>query len=263
MEIIKNDIDGGKGFDWGRTSEDYAKFRDIYPEAFYEKLVKLGLCTKNQKVLDLGTGTGVLPRNLYQYGADFTGADIAENQIAQARQLSKEAAMNIEYIVASAEDLAFPDGSFDVVTACQCFMYFDKAIVLPKIHKILKDGGHFCILFVAWLPDESEIAKGSEELVLKYNPAWTGGGMQRYILGKSDWPKDLYECDNAETFDLQVTFTRETWHGRMKACRGIGASTLPAEEIAQWEKEHIQYLSTVPETFDIIHYASVLNLRKK
>ena len=32
MEIVKNDIDSGAGFDWGRTSEDYAKFRDIYPE---------------------------------------------------------------------------------------------------------------------------------------------------------------------------------------------------------------------------------------
>jgi hypothetical protein len=30
-------IDGGKEFDWGKTSGDYAAFRDIYPDAFYEK----------------------------------------------------------------------------------------------------------------------------------------------------------------------------------------------------------------------------------
>ena len=263
MEIIKDEIDSGKAFDWGRTSEDYAKYRDIYPEAFYKKILELGLCIEGQKVLDLGTGTGVLPRNMYKYGAAFIGADISENQIIQARRLSEAAGMNIDYIVASAEEVDFPEKSFDVVTACQCFQYFDKSVVLPKIHKMLKDGGHFCILYLAWLPGESEIAKHSEELVLKYNPSWTGGGMQRYTIGEPDWSKDLYLCDNAETFDLNITFTRETWHGRMKACRGIGASSLSENEIAKWEKEHIEYLNTLPEVFDIIHYASVLNLRKK
>lgn len=31
MDITNEHIDGGKAFDWGRTSADYAKFRDIYP----------------------------------------------------------------------------------------------------------------------------------------------------------------------------------------------------------------------------------------
>lgn len=35
--MINKDIDGGKPFDWGRTSGDYGKYRDIYPDEFYEK----------------------------------------------------------------------------------------------------------------------------------------------------------------------------------------------------------------------------------
>lgn len=66
-------IDHGNPFDWGRTSAGYAQYRDIYPPAFYHRLTESGLCTAGQKVLDLGTGTGVLPRNLYSYGASFTG----------------------------------------------------------------------------------------------------------------------------------------------------------------------------------------------
>ncbi len=69
MEIRDHRIDAGKAFDWGRTSEEYAKFREIYPEIFYKKIADRGLCTAGQNVLDLGTGTGVLPRNMYQYGA--------------------------------------------------------------------------------------------------------------------------------------------------------------------------------------------------
>ena len=37
-------INGGKGFDWGKVSADYAKYRDIYPQEFYQKILELGLC---------------------------------------------------------------------------------------------------------------------------------------------------------------------------------------------------------------------------
>jgi len=82
--ISSKDIDNGQAFDWGKTSGDYAIYRDLYPEEFYQKIVNLGLCVRGQSVLDLGTGTGVLPRNLYRFGASFVGTDISANQIAAA-----------------------------------------------------------------------------------------------------------------------------------------------------------------------------------
>ena len=36
-------IDNGKEFDFGRTSDDYAKFRDIYPKSMYDKLIVFGI----------------------------------------------------------------------------------------------------------------------------------------------------------------------------------------------------------------------------
>ena len=32
MEIKDDRIDSGKAFDWGKTSREYAKYRDNYPE---------------------------------------------------------------------------------------------------------------------------------------------------------------------------------------------------------------------------------------
>lgn len=261
--ITNQEIDHGKGFDWGLASADYAKYRDIYPEEFYRRITGLGCCVRGQKVLDLGTGTGVLPRNMSKYGAEFVGTDISENQIRYAKLLSRQAGLSIDYLCAAAEDLDFPEESFDVVTACQCFMYFDKGALLPKIHRFLKEDGHFLILFMAWLPDESEIAKRSEELVLKYNPEWTGGGMKRYELKTPGWSEEWFTAAHAVTYDIPVVFTRESWHGRIKACRGIGASSLSQEEIAAWEKEHLAYLETVPEKFSIPHYVTMLDLKKK
>ncbi len=263
MEITNAAVDHGNPFDWGRTSEEYAKYRDIYPKAFYEKLSELSLGVKGQKALDIGTGTGVIPRNMYGYGADWTGVDLSENQIAYANKLSREAGLDISYQAVAAEDMDFPEECFDVVTACQCFGYFDQDIILPKIHRMLKEGGHFAVLFMAWLPDESEIARTSEELVLKYNPSWTGAHMTRYSLDVPPWCGDLFEPVHMLTFDQPVAFTRESWHGRIKVCRGIGASSLSREEIAAWEKEHVAYLQTVPESFDIIHFVSILDVKKR
>ena len=46
-------IDSGKEFNWGKTSKDYARFRDIYPKEFYRYILGLGLCKDGQKVLDV------------------------------------------------------------------------------------------------------------------------------------------------------------------------------------------------------------------
>ena len=261
---IKNKlIDEGKAFDWGRTSKDYAQYRDIYPEEFYQKLIDMGLGIKGQSVLDIGTGTGVLPRNLYKYGAEFKGTDISENQIIQARALAKECNMEIDFSVVSAEKMDFLDNSFDVIMACQCFVYFDYEKLVPLLSKMLKPRGKFVVLYMAWLPNEDRIAGASEKLILKYNPVWNGAGEERHAIQIPNVVHDYFDIDYSEVYDLNVPFTRDSWHGRMKACRGVGAS-LSDKNIEQWDKEHRQLLNEIaPDSFGIQHYAAILVLKSK
>ena len=221
MLIKDENIDKGKAFDWGQTSADYAKYRDIYPKEFYDKIVERGLCKAGQKVLDLGTGTGVLPRNLYGYGASWTAAYISKEQIEQAKILS--AGKNIEYLVSATEDLRFPDGTFDVITACQCFWYFKHEKAAPNLHKILKNCGRILVLYMAWLPFEDKIAGASENLVLKYSPDWSGARETIHPIQIPEIYSEYFELVRHEEFPLKVHFTRESWNGRLKACRGIGA----------------------------------------
>ena len=256
-------IDPGKAFDWGKTSKSYARYRDIYPEEFYERVYAAGIGLPGQAVLDLGTGTGVLPRHMVRYGACFTGVDLSENQIAEARRLTAEAGLSVDYRVCPAEEIDFPDGSFDVVTACQCFWYFDKAVLLPRIARVLRPGGKLCILTMNWLPKEAPLAKASEELVLRFNPDWTGAGYRREAVSPPEWGREWFETGQAESFDLYVPFTRESWNGRMRACRGVEAS-LPPEQVADFEREHLALLEkTAPEQFTILHQATMLVLKKK
>lgn len=261
MNITNQTIDGGKAFDWGNISADYAKFRDIYPQEFYNKITRQNLCINGQSVLDLGTGTGVLPRNMYRYGANWIGTDISEQQIKQAKLLSD--GMDIQYYVQSAENTDFPDNTFDVITACQCFWYFSHEQLLPSFLRILKPGGCILLLYMAWLPFEDKIAGASERLVLKYNPKWSGANetTRPISIPKCYFPH--FELTFHEEYPLSVPFTPESWHGRMKACRGIGASLAP-HEIAAWEQEHTKLLSEIaPAAFTVAHYGALAILKKK
>ena len=263
MEIKDNRIDAGKAFDWGRTSEYYARYRDIYPDEFYRKIADRGLCIEGQKVLDLGTGTGVLPRNMYKYGAEWTGTDISPEQIEQAKRLASEAGMNIDFKAVSAEKIDYPADSFDVITACQCFWYFDHVKVAPELHRLLRKDGKLVILYMAWLPFEDEIAGRSEELIHKFNPDWTGGGETKHPIHIPDVMYDYFNMEEHEEYDLNVPFTRETWHGRMIAGRGVGASLSPEEELARWDAEHRKLLEAVPDSFNVLHYAAISVLKRK
>ena len=181
MNIKDSNIDNGKVFDWGRTSHDYAKYRDIYPDEFYRRITDRGLCVSGQSVLDIGTGTGVIPRNMLRFGAKWTGTDISPEQIEQAKLLSQ--GTDIKYYVSASEELSFPDNSFDVITACQCFWYFDHEKLIPEFRRMLKSGGSLVVLYMAWLPFEDKIAGMSEELVLNIIPTGAARAKQytRYI----------------------------------------------------------------------------------
>ena len=263
MVITDSRIDAGKAFDWGRTSEEYAKYRDIYPEEFYKKIADRGLCINGQKVLDLGTGTGVLPRNMYRYGAHWTGTDISPEQIEAAKRLAEAGNMDIDFMAVPTEEIDLPDESFDVITACQCFWYFDHDRVMPKLAKLLKPGGRLLILYMAWLPFEDEIAGQSEKLVLKYSPDWSGAGEMRHPIWIPDVAYEYFDLEDHEEYDVRVPFTRESWHGRMRACRGVGAS-LSKDELENWEREHKKLLEEIaPEKFEVLHYAALAVLKKR
>ncbi|MBP5325100.1 MAG: methyltransferase domain-containing protein [Pseudobutyrivibrio sp.] len=261
--IKLNDIDAGRPFDWGKASKDYAKYRDIYPEEFYNCILDLGLCKDGQRVLDIGTGTGVLPRNMYGFGAKWTGTDISENQIEQAKQLAAEQGMDIDFYTCPAEEVDYPDGTFDVITVCQCIWYLNAKVFPENFSKMLKPGGKLLILYMGWLPYEDEIASKSEEIILKYNPAWTGCGDKVQPVFVPEELNSYFDLVKREEFRVDVPFTRDGWHGRMRACRGVGAS-MDENNLKLWNQEHMEMLkNNAPEKFDVKHYISYAELQVK
>lgn len=244
--MVNNLIDKGQKFDFGKTSKQYAKYRDIYPEELFDKLHKIGIGTEGSQWLDLGTGTGVVPRGMAKYGADIIATDISESQIGEAKELSK-GMDNIKYIVSSAENINYPDNSFDVITAFQCFWYFDPKVIVPKIKSMLKPGGIFLKMYMGYMKEET-ITQDSNALVKKINGSWNGAS-----ASVKDLTTHYFDEPQMETMIVELPFARETWHGRMMASRGVMAS-MNEKQIALFDREHRKMLEEkYPEEFIIKH----------
>lgn len=244
--LSNKNIDNGKEFDWGLTSAEYAKYRDIYPKELYDRLRELGVAKDKTAWLDIGTGTGVLPQNLYNENASITAVDITDEQINYARRKAEANGWSISYIVSPAESTNLPDNSFDAITAAQCFWYLDREKMITEIKRLIKPNGKFIKVYLTYTLDD-EIARVSHSLIKEMNTNWTPGAS-----GSKDMFDDLFEGRTTESFYCDIPFTRESWHGRMCACRGTLAS-MDKETFAKWDKRHREFLSECPDKFTIKH----------
>jgi ubiquinone/menaquinone biosynthesis C-methylase UbiE len=109
-------------------------------------LVEYADIQPGQKVLDLATGTGMVAIEAAQIVGDegcVIGIDIATGMVDQARQ--KVAALglsNIEFQLADAEALDFPEHSFDLIFCSSAFIWMSDLLgALQHWHRLLKPGG--------------------------------------------------------------------------------------------------------------------------
>lgn len=253
-------IDNGRTFDWGKSSDFYARYRDIYPKEMYEQFYRLGFAGKDTVNLDIGTGTGIIPRFMYSYGGRFFGIDISEKQIEKAKELSNNT--GIEYLVGTAENIPFDNGFFTSVCAVQCWRYFDKEKSVAEIHRVLKEKGLLLIAYMQWLPKESFIIDKSLKLVKKFNPDWDCFG-DRIEVENSYFSLKGFKKKEFLDFDCEIPFTRESWNGRMVACRGIEPSLTP-EEVKRFSNEHMKMLENNTENeFTLKHQIAIFCFEKE
>lgn len=240
--VQRSEFDHGRDIDWGKTSADYAKYRPGPPLSLYKMLQAHNIGLPGQSVLDQGTGTGVFGRQLAKQGCRVVGTDISENQIQMARELAKaDGLSDIEFLISPAEVNPFPDQSFDIISASQCFIYFDKPRWIPEAKRLLRSGGKVVIAFFQWLPLEDPISGATEKLVLKHNPDWTAHSLKGHVNQFEGWFKNDFRQTALLVYDEDIEFTREVWRGRIRALRGIGAS-LNEEQVAKFDLEHDQML---------------------
>ena len=212
--------------DFGRAADDYLRHRAGFPTGLFDRLGALGIGRPGQTVLDLGTGTGSLARGFAARGATVTALDISPQMLEAARRISAEEGKTIDYRLARAEDTGLPAGAFDVVSAGQCWHWFDRAAAAREVLRLLRPGGKLVIAHFDWIPLSGNVVAATEDLIASFNPSWSFGGG---IGVHPEWFRDLADFEMIEsfTFDVAVLYSHEGWRGRIRASAGVGGSLDP------------------------------------
>lgn len=230
--------------DFGRTAGDYARHRTGFPEAFFEQIFADDQVHDGDAVLDLGTGTGTVARGLALRGCHVTALDHSALLLARAAELDRRAGVEVTQVRARVENAAFPAESFDVITAGQCWHWFDRRAAAALARQWLKPGGRLLIAHFDWIPLAGNIVQETERLILASNPGWTmhsGSGLY------PAWLKDVAEAGFVDlrtwSLDIDVSYSHEDWRGRVRASAGVGA-TLDEARVRRFDAELAKALAS-------------------
>jgi SAM-dependent methyltransferase len=111
--------------------------------ASLKRLVELTEPKSHWRVLDVATGAGHTALAFAPYVAKVTATDITEEMLTETRKLAKERGLNnVRTLNAKAEDLPFPDASFDLVVCRLAAHHFDDmAGFAAEAYRVLMPGG--------------------------------------------------------------------------------------------------------------------------
>ena len=106
----------------------------------------------NQRVLDVAAGNGNVSLAAARRFADVTASDYVPALLERAKERAFADRLPITFEVADAENLPFPDGSFDVVASSLGAMFTpDHARTASEMLRVCRSGGK--IGLASWTPD--------------------------------------------------------------------------------------------------------------
>ena len=214
--------------DFGKTADDYGKFRVGFPKSFFESLGEKNIISGSEKAVDLGTGTGTVARGLAGMGCKVTGIDPSEDLLNQARQFAASENVDVNWRRATAEQTGLKSDLFDVAVAGQCWHWFEAEKAISEIKRILKAESTLIIAHFDWLDFGGNVAERTVELINEMNTRWTGIGCTGIY---PEWFRHLAEYGfqdiRSYSYDEAVTYSHEAWRGRIRASAGVGGSMEP------------------------------------
>lgn len=173
-------------------------------EPVAKDLVRKADFQPGERVLDVACGTGIVARMALQKVGDdgsVTGLDINPGMIAVARSITED--MPIEWHEASAEDMPFPDESFDVVT-CQMGLQFmeNKTAALKEIYRVLVTGGRLLLNVPGPAGEPFEIF--AESMGKNISPEAKGFVNHVFVLNDTDEIQQLISDAGFRDVDVQA-----------------------------------------------------------
>ncbi len=122
---------------------------DMFSLAFTEAIAKsysfLGN-VENQKLLEVGCGSGEQAADFAAQGAIVTVIDISAESLKAAQESAKQKKVELTAVKMNAEQLEFPAESFDLVYINSTLMHVDQQKVLQECSRVLVKGGKLVVI---------------------------------------------------------------------------------------------------------------------
>jgi len=130
---------------------DYASFAKYMEPGAIEILDSWNIAP-SQRLLDVGCGSGQTAIPAARRGIHVTAIDVASNLIAHARQRARAEGLTVRFDEGDAEDLSYPDASFDAVITLIGAMFAPRPDkVAAEFARVIRPGGK---LYMAnWTPN--------------------------------------------------------------------------------------------------------------
>ena len=234
---------------FSRQAANYARYRPTYPSALIDYIVSF--VPEKNIAWDCATGNGQAAVLLANHFKQVFATDTSEKQIGLA--IPKD---NIVYSVGKAEQTAFDDNTFDLITIAQAYHWFQFDLFEKEARRIAKPGA----VIAAWgynIPQCND--QRINQLIQHFYTAVVGtywDAERKYVDDAYSTVSFPFEPLPVVPFSIQVSWNKDDLPGYLNSWSSVqhfikANQYNPVDAFARqlqelWPVEHIEMLFAFP-----------------
>lgn len=245
-------------YKFSHKADAYSLGRPSYANAFIDMLyTEQGFCDRSV-IADIGSGTGILSRQLLERGSTVYAVEPNDDMRASAEKKLSDCD-SFHSVNGTAENTTLDNNFVDYITVAQAFHWFEVKSFKKECNRIIKPSGK---IFLIWniRDDTAEVNIKHGEVFKKFCPSFAGfsGGIKHNddrISSFFDNKFERVEFDNPLFYDREKFIQRslsasyslsdkdENYNAYIQALNGFfdkhavnGILTVPNKTVAYYNK---------------------------
>ena len=228
-----------------------SNYDNQWRDRFANRLVELANLESGQKVLDIATGTGIVAiasAKIVGKDGKVIGVDISSGMLKQAQSKIDAEVPTIELVEADAEDLSFPDHSFDAILCSSAIVYLtDIPAALRSWYRFLKPEGivaFSCFAQTAMTISVLYRAKLQNYGITAANPNEILGTPEKCLKMLQEAGFKNIEIQT-EQFGFYLSEAQSAWQANSNSACGYEVFQLSPAKLAQLKAEYLTELEAL------------------